>query len=610
MIRRVQSARAAAWVLWAAIVSAAVACPLAAADFGTRQAMAGRGLTTVVPQDAGLCVVARELATDWDALRASELGTRWQAFPPALLWQQTQGANLMRVLGDIERLLGVPWPELRTWAGSREAVIAVWPVPSPKPGESRWLLVCETTSAERLESVVDRLAERVPTERRRPWEGRVGTQTPRGWTIHPGEDKERLTLVALDAFALVSNDPALIQDAAARLTAAAPPAASLATLPAFRLATERLAGEPTLTAFVQPRVWDASLEATPVPEAADKRLQRDVVIGCWKQVEFVVAGVELGPMPRAELHLGAEAPRFPSPVAALWQSVSGQAALLPHLPAESLVAVAGRFDWRRWVEALAPRLAPGRGESDAAVHDQPAPRVDPQELIAITLLSGVGPDMAAYVVPTAGVAPPAAGSDSPATSLAAVGLWETRSLQPGEPPLAEAFEALLRTAFTVLATAANAQHAEPIVRVETSTAADGRLTSLRGWPTLAPVEPTFLVDGSRIWLGTSADAVRRAIAPVAKDASLAAQRLTRLEHPRLAAPGHVVYLNLRGLRESLAEDPGPLAWLARVNRLDEETAQRSRRQLGAVVGLADELLFEALVDETGLSASLTVSAEP
>ncbi len=132
------------------------------------------------------------------------------------------------------------------------------------------------------------------------------------------------------------------------------------------------------------------------------------------------------------------------------------------------------------------------------------------------------------------------------------------------------------------------------------------MTSVAGLPLVADRSLTFAyaVENGRFWLGSSPLAIRRSLDLAVED-SLASQRQLQT----LRQPSQLLYLNLRGLRETLRANPAVVDFLTAAQGLDRGTAQRRFQESLAVSELADFAVLAFRLDESGPAFSLSISAE-
>lgn len=565
-----------------------------------------KSLAALAPADVGLCIETDRLAEHVARFASGPLFDRLAHFPPLTHWVGQNGAKIGMAQSEFQKRLGASPAE--AWAGilGGRTLFAVWP-PAGESTDGPALLLIEVQDRALLKRVLGNFL--VLQRDAGKWKStatldHAGLQCE----VHvfaSGEDREQLYVTALDNLAIAANDEGLIRDSLALMASAEGPRGALASLPGYVAANQRLSPQAAVRLFINPRPWDAALLADwrrKPPESQDARFQK-AVIESWKATDYLVAGLELGTQARLESFAAWRAADLPPAVREAAECVSGGAVFAERIPRHALAAVAGRIDWGRliWRFALPQHAASVAADKRGAEF---VPGISGDWLLPAAIAHGMGPDFGAFLA----LRPAdAAGQHESLLPVDFVAGLQTRPLEPGSgrPSLAKLAEPLLHSLLTSATAATNAQTTQPSASLESIDLGGIAMTSVAGLrgPRGRTLAATYAVVGDDFWLASSPAALRRGVECSAADALAASAPFERIK-----SPSHLLYLDLKGIRQLLAASPGVLEFLAASKGLDREAARRSFRELLAIGELADVVSAAARLDETGVAACLSISA--
>jgi hypothetical protein len=553
-----------------------------------------KSLTRLVPATAGLCVEIRDLAGALAQFQHGELAKR-AAENPAIRAKLAVPLAVLR--GGLFAQLGVPVDQFSVLFGD-ELLVAVWPEKSPgEAGPGLLILRCpdESLLQRVARGIVDRQrrAGRLAPTRRLASQGR----SIEVHSIKTNGSGSQVCLAIVGQLAVVSTSSTLLEEIISadlgQDSAPAPPAASLAALPAYRAAAQRLNPAAPVRVFLNPRAWDDQMHALPRPKSGRKALVHDAISGLWAASDFVSASLAAGDSLALEVFLACQQSRLKAPLKETFASVTGPSLLAERLPAQCLAAAVGRIDLGRVYRAVLE--APGVEEY--AIRP-------PNSLgwsAAMALAGSLGPDYELAVL-----APPAArAADEPPVDWV-LGIEthgvETHDIEThgarrgGDGPASAAWIVpWLRETLRLSAASATASGKQPAFRSSTFEQAGVQLTSISGAVRLPACRKLFLAQDDRLlWLGNSGPLTAQAAgAPLPTPSGN--QRYRALHNPRLGAPSDLVLLDLAAIRRVLAAWPGgPPDTLANVIPL---------------AGLADAVLLEIQCEPAFTAVSLHIACD-
>ncbi len=587
----------------------------------------GIELSRYVSPDVGLCLELRQLETHASRFLESELFRRLQAFPPFATMLAQQRPNWLAIAGEVERRTGATAGQLYSGLLGRQVLFAVWPPAEGRSPKGDALLLIEAADSALLDQSLQRLVEARRAANR--WHGRRTIEAAgRAFTLEAvaRDDEPSDIFLAVDGeLGMMATSEAVIRGVLERRAGAV--AASLATLPSYAAAVERLSADCVARAFISPRAWDASLLADlrKKPPRSDEARTQQAVVDAWRTTEYVVGGVELTPRVAVELAWRWQADSLPQPLREVAAGLAGRSHFVDRIPADAWLAVAGRIDLAHIVRHLVAEQWRGAGDSSASASSS----VPPETIVAWALAAGFEPDFSAYCrspsndlsgvgpVAPALVAGPSytdvlqSRDESDHADIEAVAAVQTRPLEPvdSSPPLAETAAPLLHALLAAAVEATNARHPAEQADIETA-ARDGlSVTTVSGLKAGSrSLAFAYAVTDGVLWLGTSAAAVRQRVAASPDDSLLARDDVRRQLGSLIAAPSDVVYFDLVRWRRLLSAGPEAVRFLWQGQSLDAAARRQQYQTLVALSGLADRLLAAAQIDDAGVSLSLSLMA--
>jgi hypothetical protein len=603
MMRHINSLLAAIVLLWLATWAAGRAWAIE--------------LDALVPRDAGLTVEIRHLADDTRQFQGGELFRRLKAFPAFEKWFAEHGQELAKSARQLHTVLGASIEELGTKLLGRQVLVAVFPA-EEMGREGTALLLVRTDEPKLLESVVERVVK--GQKQAGKWkETRSITHGDRTYQVQVLQAGPGSAFVAVlddeagSALGLMTTDEKILDrvlEAHARRDA---DHESLATLPTYKTAMSRLAPDVTIRAFLSPRPWDKLLSSTFLSDQPTPTTKLSM-LSTWLASQYAVASIDLKRDLAIEAYWHCDSSALPEIVRKVLESGSGRSNLLDRAPASALAAAVGRVDLGRLVRTLF--LPTSASQSRGLLR---LPKHDLGSAVVFALASGLGPDAGAFLVPS-----------RPATNEAE-NIWplewvvgvETQPIDDGEKQttLAESLEPLVRMALSLAVADDASRHKEasdttkPAARIETIDIDERKVTSIWGLPKMGTDRPlVYSVAAGHVWAATSIETLRPLVVPpkdVDSEKSSLAQspRLRKLLSPRVGDPSDLVFIDLVGLRKLFDSSPRAVDGLAALKRLDRSAAERSWRDLQAVLQLANAVVAEAKIEASGVSLAIRVSAE-
>lgn len=560
---------------------------IVAAETGTVSPQPHARLVTWLDDDVGLCLELDQLAEQWGKFSESRLHAGIVRFPPIADWLSEHRPELTFLKQEIERRSGISARDVGTKLLGRQVVFAIWPPSDPLTDKPTALLLAESTDGKLMRQSLDKLiAARREAGR---WRGRrtleVGGDAVVVDVVVPDDEVSEFFITSLGDVALIASGEALVQKALTR-RASNDSRGSLAASPAYLAAGQRLASADGVRAFINPRAWDAALEADlkRKPPGSDEAKSQAVIVAAWRATDYVCGGAQITPRLGVEVACEWRADDLPEPVREGTESLRGRSVFLDHLPDKALIAWAGHVDLARLVRYSIDRSWRERTGSSTK---------NPQEaIVPWALLAGLGPDFGGYVTS-------ADGKDSTSSVDMVVGL-QTRPLEAGtsRTSFAENIEPMLHALLSAAVESVNRQSSRSVASIDTANRDGRRITTVRGiLPGRPKQDVAYCVDSAgRFWLGTSAAAVEQASKPADHTAD-------DRDH------GSMLTFNFAEWRRLVAKGPQALEFLWEGKQLDGKTKDQQYQTLLAFSKLADRLTFAIAVDRSSARLSATLEAD-
>lgn len=549
-------------------------------------------LARLVPADAGLCLEASDLAQHVPRMTGGVMSDRLRQWPPTARWLADHGSDATQYGRETASLLGLTVDELWSRLLARQLLLAVWPAESKALHHGEGLLLIEADDEQVLEQALQRLADAHRAQGRllRP----LGIERRgRSYTVQmfATGDEQRLYATAIGTLGVVTNSKAVLHRVLDLQSGEADSRTSLADTDLYRDSRAVLPRHAPIRVVINPRAWDAALGfdgQTDQPLSPKKQLARDA----WLALQYAAMSVQLDDRLQVETAVSYEPKLLPPLLQVAAASLSGPADLAANVPGNAMASMSGRGDLSRLLGALlAGQKSP--------------PSV--QQIAVIALLEGLGPNYVGYVVPRSAHAPLA--GIVPVDWV--IGL-ETRPLAGRKEPLAETIDALLQAGMTVAARSLNAQQGGEAARVVVDE--DSAVTS---FDYLGLVQPSYGVQGSTLWLGSSADAVAARLAEAGEqpdavetefDQRAGGQAVSN--EPDDWTANQSLRIDLRRVRRLLEGRPELPAYLSQLKKLDQATAMESWQQLLGLLNVADNAELRSHVDERAWQTRLELTIDP
>lgn len=328
------------------ILPIAVLAAAASPSWGD-DAAKSRRLISLVGSDAGLCIELRDYSEHRQRFVNSEFFRRLSASPlTAKLLDSADVRRLKEAQARLEKLAGKPFHELFADVAGRSVVLAAYPQDS---GEPAGVFLAQTADAVALQSVVRVWNEADPQS--------VNTSLKhRGAEYFRRDRRSRsnrpLYFATLNDVLAVSDREDMIRKVIDLQKAGAPEPGqrtattnatrSLAESANYRAAMKSLRGRPLAVAYVNPRRWDRMFVAAATPESGNEKLAPGARI--WKSILWIAAAVRVENGIVGDTVVEFDRDKLPAALNDSAGRVAGSSTFLDRIPADALIAVAGRFD--------------------------------------------------------------------------------------------------------------------------------------------------------------------------------------------------------------------------------------------------------------------------
>ncbi len=608
------------WLAAAALLSLVVALAGPAVAWAAEPPLAAW-----VPASAGLTIEVTGAAPAARQFLGSPLGRRWLAFPPVARWWGENREQTGRVVTEIGRYLGVAPADVWRDVLGHQALLAVWPprhdAESP-PGNNdgppdtahrsrppaSTLLLLRSHNAATLRQLVEGFCNAQERSDQVAWQVlKHGEIEFRHGSGGKGSD---LYVALLDNTAAVSDTRQVLETVLDLQSASQRAATSIADLPEYQAATAALPSSATVRLFVQAKVWTAALAADAARAEGQSRQEKEQFLALWRGVQSVNLVAQLGETISVQTLAQFNSEAWPSHIQELWQAVQGEATFANHMPADCLVAFAGRLD----LPALLDTLQRHR-ESDA----NPDSKLGWQW--AKTFLSVLGSEWGGYhaSVPASAptrvpLAPPVPNQESTAAPQEPLTRWvlatQLRDHWEGATPESPTPAAFLQSALPGMLQLLAANQPSVKIRVEQPTTALDVwvLRHPRWFGSLGQIAVT-VADGC-LWTGSSAETLGHALR-VSPPTLALSESFKALLPEQLPNPSGFFYVNAAAARGYIETHGEALATSVAASRgIDAEHPRRGLEQLHALLQLFDRGLIATQCTRDAARLSLTIAADP
>ena len=290
-------------------------------------------LRRLVGSDVGLCLEFHDLAGTRQRAMESEPIRR---FLQTNLFRFLNGSEpfrgMKKVRRDIEALTGKPLPEFFDAVAGNSVILAVYPSGTKEPAG---VLITETSDPKVIEKTIanwQRHDKQLTTTE-------IAFGKSRYIRLGREKDPRPLYYMFLNNVFVLTDREAVVQKVI-RLSQAAPGGkGTLNGVPEYGEARKSLRGQPVATAFINPRAWDAALKID-----ADSASSERVPAAIWKSCRWVMGSLRIDHGAVFDIVVQFDPKSLPEESRKALKRIDGQPGMLDRIPANAIVAVAGRFD--------------------------------------------------------------------------------------------------------------------------------------------------------------------------------------------------------------------------------------------------------------------------
>ena len=517
-------------------------------------------LTSLLEPNVGMCLEIHGLRRHVDDLQSSGFAVRVQSLPMYKTWIQSREFGKLKTASAwVETVVGKPPREFAGDLLGQSVALAI----SPTETQPKGLFLTRAVNAGVLEHFVtvwqktDKSGEfTVLTHNGHTYTRRTKAAAheivyfARLGRIFVLSDYEPVVKSTIDRFAARSNGAKLGK--------------SLADLPAYQAARNALSTANVATVFVNPRAWDASIDRQP-----NKSSEHKVFRDAWHRCRWLGAGLRLGRGLGVELLADYDSKNAPEAWTRVVERIGGRPEFLAHVPANALLAVAGRHDLGAAYH-FAIQHAP---EKQGQAFEQIGLNVlgmKPSELI-----DQLPPNWGMYVVPRQNLQLDV----SPVEGVLAVEI--TPSDRPAGRKVRRAFDQGLSMGLVALSVFYSSTFPDRPARAVTNSPDHPSMKwieNLNAYELATAIGPRYLAVSSN----------RRVVEPFLQlpPEPVAGSALDAIRKDRFPDAGHVLFVNVKAVREFVAQNRGFFAEqtrrLGKVNGAGEQRLVRVEQALGLV----------------------------
>ncbi|MGD9645900.1 MAG: hypothetical protein AB7U73_09315 [Pirellulales bacterium] len=615
-------------------------------------------LAALVPDDVGMCFLARDLADHGGRFFGSELFRRLMAFEPAGEFLE-EYANRPRLVGELlAGKLGIPRAEFGDKLFGQRSMLAIWPDEFRSAEDSRLLFLTETNDPEFTQRVVDAFCETLnqPGVLVRAEDVSHAGARYSVRVIRRGERRLEICLAAVDNVFLLASGESLMRQALELRSKPQPAPRSLAAYAPYLAARQRHQADSPLSLIILPKRWlDLVTERLDDDDGQPYEAKaKQAVLDGWRVADYWVFAIRTGDRLSLESYLHFDPERRPDWLDQMARGPDEQATFLDHVPADAVVAYAGQLNVSEIGYLILVGAASGDGFKLGNLDDIRKATsgmmmgLDPID----DILPAMGPDVGFFISRTQPPNPVAAsfpsdrnaerdkpddgnddeeddeddeddaerrqadsGSDldvKPPTWLEMVVGVRTNRRPAGDkrPEVETALDNGLRTMMILAAGAENAKRGQRTAQVAVTRLGDLKFTTLSGLEQMpSGMDLTYTFTDDFFVGGLSLGTVKRS-ASLSQADSLAAQpRFRRLLDDSAGQPGQLLYIDCLALRKMLAQDPDRLfQTFSPFREMTQAKAREAQDLIEQLLSLTDTFLLTARVEGTGLSISLAIDS--
>lgn len=577
-----------------------------AADGAKAQAPATHteSLASWTNADVGLCLEIDNLADHCDRFTSSTMCDRLRRFPPlAQAWEQHR-PGLEALAGEIKRRSGASPLEIgRKLLGSK-ALFAIWPPANPATDKPDALVLIDAPDEQFMRATLEKLVG--ARKRVGRWKGSrslgIGAATVTVDLVVPDDDQSQFFIASSGNMAALSTNQELLRAAFER-RATDDRASSLAELPSYKAAQDRLSPHAVARLWINPRLWAPALEAdlkTKAPGSDEARMQA-ALVEIWKATDYVATALRLTPQLGIELAGEWDSGGLPAAVRDAVESCAGGARFVDKVPADALLAVAGHADFGRLT-----RSAVARQWQEAATTSIRQSDSHNERILFWALSVGLGPDWGFWIEGAKGSSTDVAGQMFPFSLTAGI-QTQPLGMDHSQAALADNLEPLLHALVAANVESINLRAGKEMAEISSDPHAGATITTVTG---LVPGKPrqelAFGVDRERwLWFGTSGEAIERAASNTAAE-TLRMRLGGKPEFSQTSSPGTLVYVNLAGWRKLASLGRPAFEFLWEGKQVADKTKDEQFQAWVTFSQLADVLLFTSSLDASGFHAAIEI----
>ncbi|GAB4140451.1 MAG: hypothetical protein Tsb009_09780 [Planctomycetaceae bacterium] len=542
---------------------------------------------SLVGQDAGLCIQLKDLNSIVASFRKSGVPDRFGATEVFKTWINSRDfQNLKRGLKQIETVVGQPLGPLASDLFGRNVILAAYPQPDREPAGVLILQAKKRSSLERAVQIWNQVS---PKDIRQTIKYR-GTDYVRR-TGH--KNKKHLYYVVLgDVFAM-SDHEAMIQKIIQRAgvqknSANHDKLQSLSNSSHYHRAMSQLTGNPSLTAYINPRPWDREFMKNGKTGSG-----QETFLTFWKNCRSIAIGLRLEGGIAAELVADFHKGNLPTAWKRFARRTSGSPDFLSHVPNSALIVFAGRYD-PEWIAELI-RLNSQGGKNTAIRQFRKHSRAVLMGLDLVDdLLPKLSENVGMYVVPRVT-------SDKnvvPFDGLTAIGI------NLSSPVFLARLDKAVTAGGTFLTTLYNLQLDEhQTAAVLKSEKRNGVV--IRWVDRIGHYRPAVALSKNYILLASSPEMIEEFLSADKSSRLVSTPGFQKWRRDFFPTANQLVLLNVRGLRDHIRSvKPVVVHWLAKSGSVNESTAsQRLERLLDLLAGI-DNVFLAIHVGERQLRVGL------
>lgn len=292
-------------------------------------------LISLLEPNVGVCVEIHNLNQHVEGLEYSDFIQRLRSLPMYKAWTQSQEFDRLKTARLwVENVVGKPPREFVGDLLGESMMLAI----SPSEKAPKGLFLTRAESEEVLNHFVAvwQKADKGGQFSQHSHNGHTYTRRAKAAA------KEVVYFARLGRVFVISDYEPAVKSAIDRFAALADGnklGKSLADVPEYRAARRALDATNIATVFINPRVWDKSIDRDP-NKSSDHRVFRDA----WQRCRWIGAGLTLDRGLGLELVADYDSTNAPETWTRIVERVGGSPEFLAHVPANALFAVAGRHD--------------------------------------------------------------------------------------------------------------------------------------------------------------------------------------------------------------------------------------------------------------------------